>query len=68
MKRLDPAEGEQRLVNLLHARGLEIKEVLGALGMNSIESLRGNRERLRGIDLDATTLEILGIKPAGEGQ
>lgn len=68
MKRLDPAEGEQRLVNLLHAWGLEIKEVLGALGMNSIESLRGNRERLRGIDLDATTLDILGIKPAGEGQ
>lgn len=68
VKRLDPAEGEQRLVNLLHAWGLEIKEVLGALGMNSIESLRGNRERLRGIDLDATTLNILGIKPAGEGQ
>ena len=68
VKRLDPAEGEQRLVNLLHAWGLEIKEVLGALGMNSIESLRGNRERLRGIDLDTTTLGILGIKPAGEGQ
>ncbi len=39
--------------------------MLGALGINAIESLRGNRERLRGIGLDEKTLEILGIKPAG---
>ena len=30
-----------------------------------IESLRGSRERLRGVGLDAQTCEILGVKPAG---
>ncbi|MDF1558446.1 MAG: hypothetical protein P1P80_09795 [ANME-2 cluster archaeon] len=37
------------------------------LGVNSIESLRGSRERLRGVGLDKETLEILGVKPAGVG-
>jgi len=63
--RLDPEVGAQRLTNLLSAWSHEIQEVLGALGINSIESLRGNRERLRGIGLDEKTLEILGVKPAG---
>jgi glutamate synthase domain-containing protein 2 len=63
--RLDPEEGAQRLVNLLNGWSHEIQEVLGALGVNSIESLRGSRERIRGIGLDEKTLEILGIKPAG---
>jgi glutamate synthase domain-containing protein 2 len=63
--RLNPEEGAQRLTNLLNAWGHETQEVLGALGINSIESLRGNRERLRGIGLDEKTCEILGIKPAG---
>jgi len=57
--------GAQRLTNLLGGWSHEIQEVLGALGINSIESLRGNRERLRGLGLDEKTLEILGIKPAG---
>nr|WP_174590855.1 glutamate synthase-related protein [Methanocella conradii] len=65
VSRLDPEVGAQRLTNLLSAWSHEIQEVLGALGINSIESLRGNRERLRGIGLDEKTLEILGIKPAG---
>jgi len=34
--------------------------------VNAIESLRGSRERLRGVGLDAQTLDILGIKPAGK--
>ncbi|MCD1294092.1 FMN-binding glutamate synthase family protein [Methanocella sp. CWC-04] len=63
--RLDPEEGALRLTNLLNGWSHEIQEVLGALGVNSLESLRGNRERLRGIGLDEKTLEILGIKPAG---
>ena len=52
---------------VLHLRGWdhEIKEFLGALGVNSVESMRGSRERLRGVGLDAQTLEILGVKPAG---
>ncbi len=63
--RLDPVEGAERLTNLLRAWSLEIKEILGSLGVNAIESFRGSRERLRGIGLDAQTLDILGIKPAG---
>ncbi len=65
--RLDPEWGSERLVNLLHAWSTEIKEILGALGINAVESLRGNTERLRGIGLDRTTLEVMGVKPAGIG-
>jgi glutamate synthase domain-containing protein 2 len=63
--RLDPEEGAQRLTNLINAWSHETQEVLGALGVNAVESLRGSRERLRGVGLDEKTLEILGIKPAG---
>ncbi|MBI1910880.1 MAG: 4Fe-4S binding protein [Deltaproteobacteria bacterium] len=63
--RLDPEVYAERLINLLHAWTHELKEILGALGINSIDSLRGNRERLRGIGLDTQTLDILGVKPAG---
>jgi glutamate synthase domain-containing protein 2 len=63
--RLDPEVFAQRLMNLVRAWDHELKEILGALGINSIESLRGNRERLRGVGLDSNTLDILGIKPAG---
>ncbi|HYA32802.1 MAG TPA: glutamate synthase-related protein [Candidatus Bathyarchaeia archaeon] len=63
--RLDPVEGAQRVSNLLLAWSIELKEILGAAGINAIESLRGNRDRLRGYGLDHTTLEILGVQPAG---
>lgn len=65
-KRLNPDIGTKRLVNLLHAWSLEIKEMLGGMGINAIESLRGNREQLRGVGLSDTDLKLLGIKPAGE--
>ena len=65
-KRLNPEIGARRLVNLLRAWSLEIKEMLGGMGINAIESLRGNREQLRGIGLSDTDLKLLGIKPAGE--
>ena len=64
-RRLDPEWGASQLVNLVHAWTHEIAEVLGALGVNAIESLRGSRERLRGLGLDTSTLDILGVKPAG---
>jgi len=35
------------------------------MGLNSIESLRGNRDKLRGIGLSDIELDILGIKHAG---
>ncbi|HAJ96048.1 MAG TPA: FMN-binding glutamate synthase family protein [Actinobacteria bacterium] len=65
-RRLNPEIGTRRLLNLLRAWSLEIKEMLGGAGINAIESLRGNREHLRGISLSDRELSILGIKHAGE--
>ncbi len=65
VKRLNPEIAYRRLSNLLRAWSIEIKEILGAMGLNAIESLRGNRLRLRGVGLTKEELEILGIKPAG---
>lgn len=66
VKRLNPDVGAERLVNLVHAWEHEIKEMMGGMGINSIEALRGNRLMLRGIGLTEKELEILGIKHAGE--
>jgi glutamate synthase domain-containing protein 2 len=64
-KRINPEIGAERLSNLLRAWNHEIKDIMGGLGVNAIESLRGNRLHLRGINLSDTELEILGIKMAG---
>ena len=66
VKRLNPDIGSERLVNLLTAWQHEIKELLGGMGINSIEALRGNRLMLRGVGLTGKELEILGISHAGE--
>ena len=66
MRRLDPEWGAERLTNLVTAWSNELKEILGAVGVNAIESLRGSRERLRGVGLDAQTCEIIGVKAAGQ--
>mgnify|MGYP000955733348 CR=1 FL=1 len=66
MKRLNPDLGYRRLVNLLSAWKHEIEEMMGGMGINSIESLKGNRLMLRGAGLNEKELEILGIKHAGE--
>ena len=65
-RRLDPQEGAQALVNLVTAWDREIKEMMGGMGINAIESLRGNRLMLRGVGMTRKELEILGIKHAGE--
>ncbi|MDI6692711.1 MAG: glutamate synthase-related protein [Anaerosomatales bacterium] len=64
-RRIDPEWGAERVSNLVHAWSHELQEILGALGVNAIESLRGSRERLRSIGLDEQTSRILGVKPAG---
>ncbi len=66
VKRLNPDLGYKRLVNLVTAWNHEIKEMMGGMGINSIESLKGNRLMLRGVGLSEKELEILGIKHAGE--
>lgn len=65
-KRLNPNIGTERLINLLSAWNKEIKEIMGGMGINSIEALKGNRLMLRGIGLTSRELEILGIGHAGE--
>lgn len=65
-KRLKPEEGAQRVTNLLNGWSLELKEILGALGLNAIEGLRGNRDRLRGVGLNQPDLDVLGVLPAGK--
>lgn len=64
-KRVNPDIARQRLVNLVNGWSHEIKEMLGGMGVNSVESLRGSRSQLRGIGLTPQELEILDVRPAG---
>ncbi len=66
VKRLNPENGYKRLVNLVKAWTMEIQEMMGGMGINSIEALKGNRLMLRGVGLNEKELEILGILHAGE--
>lgn len=66
VKRLNPDLGCMHLVNLLTAWNRELMEIMGGMGINSIEALKGNRLMLRGVGLNEKELEILGIKHAGE--
>ena len=65
-KRVNPDIATERLVNLLHGWSLEIKDIMGGMGINAIESLRGNRLALRGVGKTDTELKVLGVKMAGE--
>ncbi|MFW6457610.1 MAG: glutamate synthase-related protein [Planctomycetota bacterium] len=65
-RRLNPDIAVRRLTNLLRGWSLEIKEMMGGMGINAIESLRGNREHLRGVGLTDRELSIFDIKAAGE--
>ncbi|MBE5038974.1 glutamate synthase-related protein [Ructibacterium gallinarum] len=66
VKRLNPDIGSQHLINLMTAWKHEIKELMGGMGINSIEALKGNRLMLRGVGLNDRELSILGISHAGE--
>ena len=66
VRRLNPDIGSERLIHLLTAWNHEIKELMGGMGINSIEALRGNRLMLRGVGLNEKELSILGIRHAGE--
>jgi glutamate synthase domain-containing protein 2 len=65
-KRVNPDVATERLVNLLRGWSLEIKDMMGGMGINAIESLRGNRLALRGVGLTETELKLLGVKMAGD--
>ena len=63
--RLDPDVNAVQVENLIHGWTLELAELMGAAGINSIESLRGNRDRLRGYMLDEGLLNVLDVKTVG---
>lgn len=65
VRRLDPEAESEHVANLINSWTLELSELMGAAGINSIESLRGNRSRLRGYMLDEGTLDVLQVKPVG---
>ena len=64
--RLNPDAAAERVVNLVSGWNREIQEMMGGMGINAIDSLRGNRLMLRGVGLNEKELEILGVKYAGE--
>jgi len=63
--RLNPDVEAEHVANLIHAWTMEVSELMGAAGINAIESLRGNRDRLRGYMLDEGMLKVLDVKPVG---
>ncbi len=65
-RRINPDIGARRLTNLLRGWSLELKEILGGMGINALESMRGNRLHLRGVGLTDTEMEILGVRMAGD--
>jgi glutamate synthase domain-containing protein 2 len=66
VKRLDVEVTTQRLVNMFHAWTEELREILGAMGIDAVESLVGNRDRLRYIGPNPRIADLLGVKHAGE--
>jgi glutamate synthase domain-containing protein 2 len=65
-KRINPDVGARRLSGLLRGWSLEIMEMMGGMGINAIESVRGNRLLLRGVGLNERELETLGVRMVGE--
>ena len=65
-KRINPDIASKRLANLLQSWSLEIKDIMGGIGINAIESLRGNRIGSKRNRINETEAKILGVKMAGE--
>ncbi|MDD5419402.1 MAG: glutamate synthase-related protein [Methanomicrobiaceae archaeon] len=65
VQRLNPDVASKQVANLIKAWTLEFTELMGAAGINSIEGLRGNRDKLRGYMLDENLLDVLDVKPMG---
>lgn len=65
-RRLNPDLAAERLVNLVRGWSAEIKEMLGGMGINALESLRGNRDHLRAVGLEQWEMDVLGVKGAGQ--
>ncbi len=64
-KRIDVEWAAQRVKNLLHSWTADLDEVLGAMGIDAVESFVGNRDRLRYIGSNPHEAKILGVQHAG---
>ncbi|MGD1060757.1 MAG: glutamate synthase-related protein [Methanomassiliicoccales archaeon] len=67
VSRLDPDVAAARVVRLFRSWNEELREVMGAMGIDSVESLVGNRDRLRYFGPNSKIAEIMGVKNVGEG-
>jgi glutamate synthase domain-containing protein 2 len=65
-ERIDVDLATQALIGLVRAWSDEIKELMGGMGISTIGSLVGNRERLRGVHLTTEELKTLGVRQAGQ--
>ena len=66
VQRLNVNVAAQRVYNLFNAWNEELAEILGALGIDAVEGLIGNRDRLRYIGPNPKIAEILGVKHSGQ--
>jgi glutamate synthase domain-containing protein 2 len=64
-RRIDVDLATRALTGLISAWSEEIKELMGGMGINTIGSLVGNRDRLRGLHLTSEELGVLGVRQAG---
>ena len=65
--RLDPRVAANGIMNLFRAWNEELREVMGAMGIDSVESLVGNRDRLRYIGPNPRIADVMAIKHVGQG-
>lgn len=65
VSRINPDEASKNVANLIKGWTLELAELMGAAGINSLESMRGNRDRLRGYMLDEEMMKVLDVKAIG---
>nr|WP_244512273.1 glutamate synthase-related protein [Maridesulfovibrio ferrireducens] len=65
-KRQNPEIAAEKLVNLVSAWNCEIKLMLSAMGLSSLDELRGNRDKLRAVGLSDTEMTILDVKHSGQ--
>jgi glutamate synthase domain-containing protein 2 len=65
-QRLDVDIAAQRVENMFFAWNEELREITGAMGIDSVESFVGNRDRLRYVGPNPRIAEILDVKHAGE--
>jgi glutamate synthase domain-containing protein 2 len=67
VSRLDPVMGAARVVRLYTAWNEELKEILGAMGIDSVESLVGNRDRLRYFGPNPKIAEVMASSMWAKG-